>query len=127
MVRTPSRRRPDDPGARLARGVSAGLSGAAGLLGRFTASPAGGAAWAPFVATRFLVLATGYAAVLTLGSAPGTVRFRISANELINLAARWDAQWYFEIARDGYHWSGDPHVQQSVVFFPLLPAAMHVG
>jgi hypothetical protein len=85
------------------------------------------ATWLPFAATRLLVLAAGYVGVLTLGFAAGTVRFRISGNELTNLAARWDAQWYLEIARHGYHWNGDPHLQQPVVFFPLLPVAMHVG
>src|SRR3954447_26942973 len=85
------------------------------------------AAWPPFVATRLMVLLAGYAGVLALGFGPDTVRFRISANELINLAARWDAQWYLEIARHGYRWNGDPHLQQPVVFFPLLPLAMRVG
>jgi hypothetical protein len=85
------------------------------------------AAWLPFAATRLLVLLTGYIGVLILGFEPGTVRFRISANELINLAARWDAQWYLEIARHGYHWNGNSHLQQPVVFFPVMPMAMHAG
>jgi mannosyltransferase PIG-V len=90
-------------------------------------SPAVRAAWLPFVVTRLAVLLAGYLGVLTVGFEPGTVRFRISPNELINLAARWDAQWYLEIARNGYHWNGDPHVQQPVVFFPLMPIAMRLG
>jgi hypothetical protein len=94
---------------------------------RISTSAAVRTVWLPFVATRAMVLVAGYVGVLTLGFEPGTVRFRISANELINLAARWDAQWYLEIARHGYHWNGNPALQQPVVFFPLLPLTMHAG
>jgi hypothetical protein len=82
---------------------------------------------APFAVSRVAVLLAGYAGVLLLGFEPSTVRFRISSNELINLAARWDAQWYLAIATDGYRWNGNADIQQPVVFFPLLPMAMHVG
>jgi hypothetical protein len=42
------------------------------------------------------------------------------------LPARWDAQWYSEIAAFGYRWDGDWTRQQSVVFFPAFPMAARV-
>ena len=33
----------------------------------------------------------------------------------------------FRIARDGYSWNGNPATMQTVVFFPALPLAMHLG
>jgi hypothetical protein len=96
-------------------------------LSRLRANAAAAAAWTPFVATRAAVLLAGYFAVLTIGFEPGTVRARVSENELTNLAMRWDAEWYLSIARHGYSWNGNPQVQQPVVFFPVLPIGMHIG
>lgn len=95
--------------------------------GGVTRSAAVRAAWLPFIATRPAVLAAGYFAVVTIGFIPSMVSFRISNNELVNLAARWDAQWYLAIARDGYSWNGDASAMQTAVFFPVLPLAMHLG
>jgi hypothetical protein len=80
--------------------------------------------WAPFLSTRLGVLLVGYLAVVSVGFEPGTVRFRVSENELQNLPARWDAGWYLDIARDGYRWDGDAAREQNVVFFPALPMGM---
>lgn len=98
-----------------------------GALRQARQSPAVRAASIPFFATRPAVLVAGYFAVVTIGFIPTMVSFRVSYNELVNLAARWDAQWYFMIARDGYSWNGDPATMQTVVFFPALPLAMHLG
>jgi hypothetical protein len=84
------------------------------------------AAWAPFAATRAVVLLTGILAVVTIGIVPGTERFRVSDNMLENLLARWDAQWYLSIVQEGYQWNGDPWQEQNVVFFPAFPLAMRV-
>ena len=84
-------------------------------------------AWLPFVTTRPAVLAAGYFAAVTIRFIPHMVSFRVSSNELVNLAARWDTQWYLAIARDGYSWNGDLTVMQTVAFFPVLPVAMHFG
>jgi len=58
-----------------------------------------------------------------IGLAPG-VR-PISQDPFRNLPARWDATWYIEIARVGYH---DPRRppggQQPIVFFPAYPLMM---
>ena len=34
---------------------------------------------------------------------------------------QWDSEWYFRIATEGYRYSGDPAVPQSIVFYPLYP------
>jgi Gpi18-like mannosyltransferase len=34
---------------------------------------------------------------------------------------QWDSEWYFKIATEGYRYSGDPTIQQNVVFYPLYP------
>ncbi|MBF0526057.1 MAG: hypothetical protein HQK56_13285 [Deltaproteobacteria bacterium] len=33
----------------------------------------------------------------------------------------WDSSWYAGIVDFGYHYNGDPHIQQNVAFFPLFP------
>lgn len=35
---------------------------------------------------------------------------------------RWDSEWYKIIASEGYTYSGDPGLTQTVVFYPLYPA-----
>jgi len=37
----------------------------------------------------------------------------------VNMLSRWDAVWYFEIARDGYRY--EPGVPSNAAFFPLYP------
>ena len=34
---------------------------------------------------------------------------------------QWDSEWYFKIATGGYRYSGDPTIQQNIVFYPLYP------
>lgn len=36
-------------------------------------------------------------------------------------ASYWDGGWYLSVAEHGYHWNGNPHIQQNVAFFPLYP------
>jgi hypothetical protein len=77
------------------------------------------------VMTRIPPVLVGLLAVATIGL--GTeVRFQADANPWLNLPARWDAQWYSEIAAFGYRWDGDWTRQQSVVFFPAFPIAARV-
>ncbi|MBF0475177.1 MAG: hypothetical protein HQK59_04960 [Deltaproteobacteria bacterium] len=33
----------------------------------------------------------------------------------------WDSSWYAGIVDFGYHYNGDPQIQQNVAFFPLFP------
>jgi hypothetical protein len=37
----------------------------------------------------------------------------------VNMLSRWDAAWYVEIARDGYHY--EPGAPSNPAFFPLYP------
>ena len=97
------------------------------VLARVWASAAFRSALPAFVATRTMALLIGYLAVVLIGIIPGTERFRISDNELENLLARWDAQWYLSIAHQGYQWNGDPQLEQNVVFFPAFPTAMRLA
>ena len=75
------------------------------------------------LATRLPILAAGCAATLLIGFSP-EIR-PVSREPYRGLPARWDATWYIEIARVGYH---DPlrpaDGQQPVVFFPLYPMLM---
>jgi hypothetical protein len=34
---------------------------------------------------------------------------------------QWDSEWYFRIVTDGYRYSGDPTIPQTIVFYPLYP------
>jgi len=34
---------------------------------------------------------------------------------------QWDSEWYFKIATEGYQYSSDPTIQQTIVFYPLYP------
>ena len=72
--------------------------------------------------TRPAILFVGYMAVLVFGYPPGPVPPVQVNNELVNLQARWDANWYLGIVTEGYHFvPGQPGLQQSVAFFPAYP------
>jgi hypothetical protein len=34
---------------------------------------------------------------------------------------QWDSEWYFKIATEGYRFSNDPTIEQTIVFYPLYP------
>lgn len=87
-----------------------------------TARPAFAAALRPFLATRLMVFAVGFLAVVTIGYPPGAEdRFRVSNHPVIDLPARYDAGWYAGIALDGYSWERTFGRQQDIAFFPALP------
>jgi hypothetical protein len=68
------------------------------------------------------ILFVGYMAVLVFGYPPGSAPPVQINNELWNLPARWDANWYLGIATEGYHFSpSPPGLQQSIAFFPAYP------
>src|SRR5262245_23189633 len=90
-------------------------------------SAASRCAFSAVAGTRLAVLFVGYLAVAMVGYRPGTPPIRLSPNEAANLQARWDANWYFGIATDGYRYA--PAVdtpQQNIVFFPAFPALLHL-
>jgi len=76
--------------------------------------------------SRVAVLVAGYFAVLAIGMNATDVGFRLSADPVMNLPARFDAGWYGEIAMDGYHFQGRWDRQQNVAFFPAYPFALRV-
>ncbi len=72
--------------------------------------------------TRPAILFVGYMAVLVFGYPPGPAPPVQVNNELVNLQARWDANWYLGIVTEGYHFvPNQPGLQQSVAFFPAYP------
>ena len=72
--------------------------------------------------TRPAILFVGYMAVLVFGYPPGPDPPVQINNELVNLEARWDANWYLGIVTEGYHFvPNQPGLQQSVAFFPAYP------
>jgi Gpi18-like mannosyltransferase len=96
------------------------------LQGMNTAGPTIRSVLSPFLVTRAGVLLAGYLGVALFGLEVEAVHFRYSADELHNLIARWDAEWYLQVARDGYQWNGDRWEMQNVAFFPALPLAMRL-
>jgi hypothetical protein len=73
------------------------------------------------IGTRAAVLFGGYMAVNTIGLAPTSVGFTLSAQPLLNLPARFDAGWYGGIALEGYSFEGRFDKQQNIAFFPAFP------
>ncbi len=72
--------------------------------------------------TRPAILFVGYMAVLVFGYPPGPAPPVQVADELVNLQARWDANWYLGIVTEGYHFiPNQPGLQQSIAFFPAYP------
>ncbi|MBA3884753.1 MAG: hypothetical protein H0X67_03335 [Acidobacteria bacterium] len=87
-----------------------------------TSRPALAAALRPFLATRLMVLAVGFFAVVAIGVPPHAQdALRMSNHPFIDLPARYDAGWYATIAVHGYSWGGDFTRQQDIAFFPALP------
>lgn len=80
--------------------------------------------------TRVPVLVLGVLAVTIVGTVPapqGEALWRVAADELTNMLARWDTFYYFTIATDGYSWNPAVFSHQNVVFFPLYPMLMRAG
>lgn len=82
----------------------------------------------PFLATRFVLLLTGWFARYFLPSPQYPLSdvvergWHFSPYRLLDIWGRWDTGWYMSIARDGYMLNGDLTQQQSnVTFFPLYP------
>jgi len=100
----------------------------AGWARRSWESPARRAVLAPWFASRLMVLAVGYLAVVFIGyPGNGTPPVRISRNELINLPMKWDAGWYMGIALDGYYFNPNLDRQQNIAFFPAYPMLTRAG
>jgi hypothetical protein len=82
------------------------------------------------IGTRLPILLLGAVAVTLVGTIPAPTAealWRVSSNELVNLQARWDTDFYHQIATVGYRWDPSAFLHQNVVFFPLYPLLMRWG
>ena len=79
-------------------------------------------AWRPTVGSSVLATLIG-----TVPAPTAEALWRVSSNELANLQARWDTDFYHQIATTGYHWDRSVFLHQNVVFFPLYPLLMRWG
>ena len=80
--------------------------------------------------TRLPILLLGAIAVMLVGTVPAPTaeaQWRVSPNELVDLEARWDTDFYNQIATTGYRWDPTVFLHQNVVFFPLYPLLMRWG
>jgi hypothetical protein len=94
----------------------------------FSSRPGTGQVWLITVASRLAVLLVGAVAVTTAGPSAARVPFRVSANAIENLPARFDAGWYLSIARLGYDWNEALRGHRNAfAFLPAFPAAMRVA
>lgn len=75
--------------------------------------------------TRIPPVLIGLLAVATIGLG-AEVHYQAYESPWLNLPARWDAEWYSDIAAFGYSWDGDWARQQNVVFFPAFPMAARI-
>jgi hypothetical protein len=94
---------------------------------RATLSDALRAVAVPFLVTRIGVLLVGVTAAVFIGYTPipgHASAWRLDADPVRNLLARWDTFYYLDIATRGYQWNGDAFEGQNVVFFPLFPLLM---
>lgn len=79
---------------------------------------------ATVVATRVGLVAVGLAALATMPR--GDSRFEYAPDApWLSMWARWDSQYYRDIAVDGY--SFDPTRLSNVAFFPLYPVLVRIG
>jgi hypothetical protein len=80
------------------------------------------------LATRAYVLGVGLCATLLLGFPDGFVLpASSSANPILDLPLRWDAEWYVGLAKGGYRWDGSPGVLENIAFFPAYPLMLRVA
>ena len=106
--------------AHPARPLHRRLLDAVRTMGERPGGPAAGVA----LSSRMAVLLVAYMAVVTIGVNRPTEGFVLSADELFNLPARFDAGWYGGIALGGYDFSGSFDKQQNLAFFPAFPLLM---
>jgi hypothetical protein len=92
----------------------------------------------PFVASRAVVLVVAYLALVLVGNPPEPARPSFSDNQFLNLVTKWDGEWYYNIAVDGYRWSESARLAGSspptvgrpearLAFFPAFPMLMRAA
>jgi hypothetical protein len=78
----------------------------------------------PFLVSRAAVLLAAYLALLTVGYATDRPRPRFSDNAFLDLVTKWDGEWYYNIASDGYRWDDELRHRARLAFFPAYPMLM---
>ena len=98
----------------------------------------------PFVITRAALIIAGFLALNQLQNThdrkvweinpngdvqvvhltPPPVNLSSSHHPLVNMFSRWDAQWYLDIAKNGYRFVPTRGTHSSTAFFPLYPVLM---
>jgi len=71
--------------------------------------------------TRALVLLVGYIAALTIPFPSDSPIPYSRSNAWWDLPFRWDAGWYLNVVKNGYSWTGEAGVGQTLNFFPAYP------
>jgi hypothetical protein len=64
--------------------------------------------------------------VATIGYPLDRPRPRLADNAFLNLMAKWDAEWYLDIAREGYQWDDNLRHQMRFAFLPAYPVASRI-
>lgn len=79
---------------------------------------------AAFALSRLLIFAAGTLGDLFLATEEG--HWVADPNSpFLSMWAKWDSQWYIQIARDGYWYQ--PLQQSNVAFFPVYPLALRLA
>lgn len=98
----------------------------------------------PFVFTRVILLIAGFLALTQMPQHHDVTRRELGPDGRIhpvhlsreaaslstdhgwavNIFSRWDAQWYLDIAKHGYHYKPGDGLHANTAFFPLYPALM---
>lgn len=101
----------------------------------------------PFVLTRAILLTAGFLALTQMPRSHDEKRWEVSPDGQIhsvhlsreatalsvgrywavNIFSRWDAGWYLDIAKHGYHYKPGHGLHANTAFFPLYPALMAAG
>jgi hypothetical protein len=102
------------------RELAAGPTLAWKAIARAAAHPLVRDVVAPLVSTRLAL----FGVALVTFRLPHDVAIDLSTNHLLSALSRWDGEWYFHIARDGYRYADGDF--QAAAFAPLLPLLMQM-
>jgi len=102
---------------------------------------------APFVFTRAILLIVGFLALTQMPINHDSKVWEVGPNGeirqvylsrgatalsggrywAVNIFSRWDAEWYLDVAKHGYHYKLGRGLHANTAFFPLYPALMAAG
>jgi hypothetical protein len=101
----------------------------------------------PFVITRTILLIAGFLALTQMPRTHDEKRWEVGPDGQIhpvhlareattlsthrywavNIFSRWDAGWYLDIVKHGYHYRPDQGLHANTAFFPLYPVLITAG